>query len=159
MLKSLRVQAAEIQESVQILEHKIRESETIQRTAIPGKFEKVVPIQENDELYDLALNFSDVNLHNVTHLTTCENYSQLHFIGEDESEGNRKPVMRLISLRKAMELLRHKGFVRISRFVAVNYTVSCFDPDKKVVIINKHTSFDVSDSYLKDVEKAFFDHL
>jgi DNA-binding LytR/AlgR family response regulator len=96
-----------------------------------------------------------IDIQNITHISTYQNYISLHLSDEEQGERDSKDNLRLISLRKAMVWLSQQGFVRVNKQVAVNVEWATFDIACRMIILDGGKNFKVSDDCLKDVENAF----
>lgn len=115
----------------------------------------IVIHDEEGEKAAIMQSFAAYNIQDVTHITTDNNYIELHLTGEDEQDGLYKEHPVLITLKKAMIWLSEEGFVRISRTTAVNMFRTQYSAEESTIILDNGITLKVSPYYKDKVDEAF----
>jgi DNA-binding LytR/AlgR family response regulator len=105
------------------------------------------------EIEKFKLKISGFNINYLLYIQTNENYIHLHFIPQEDVKFNRQQKSILSTMKTAMSYLTEQGFVRVSRFFAVNQHYAHYAND--VIKLDNGKEIKIADSYRDAVEKAF----
>lgn len=113
---------------------------------------KEKPVSKS-EIDKFKLKISGFNIKNLLYIQTNENYIHLHFIPQEDVKFSRQQKSILSTMKAAMSYLTEQGFVRVSRFFAVNLHYAHYAND--VIKLDNGKEIKIADSYRDAVEKAF----